>query len=162
MSPAEQDHNKSGELYPIVAVVIIQSLLYCMSINKGRMKIFLIEDDDIYAEFIKKALSQNSDYKINTFSSAEEALSAVNGQLPDVMIIDYRLPGMSGIELYEKIKEKISDKNKVIMLSALDDGNMVLSFIQKGVRDYVIKDENVIESLEAILGGKEEDYYLFD
>jgi len=39
---------------------------------------------------------------------------------------------------------------------------MVLSFIQKGVRDYVIKDENVIESLEAILGGKEEDYYLFD
>jgi hypothetical protein len=35
---------------------------------------------------------------------------------------------------------------------------MVLSFIQKGVRDYVIKDENVIESLKAILDGKEDDY----
>jgi len=79
-----------------------------------------------------------------------------------VMIIDYKLPGMSGIELYEKIKHQIEGNNKVILLSALDDGNMVLSFIQKGVRDYVIKDENVIESLEAILGGKEEDYYLFD
>jgi len=126
------------------------------------MTIFLIEDDEIYAEFVKKALGQNSDYQINTFTTAEDALQAVNGKLPDVLIIDYKLPGMSGIDLYEKIKDQIKDTNKVIMLSALDDGNMVLSFIQKGVRDYVIKDENVIESLEAILGGKEDDYYLFD
>ncbi|HPI79447.1 MAG: response regulator transcription factor [Cyclobacteriaceae bacterium] len=126
------------------------------------MRIFLIEDDEIYAEFVKKALGQNPDYQVNSFFTAEEALKAVNGKLPDVLIIDYKLPGMSGIELYEKIKDKIGDQTKVIMLSALDDGNMVLSFIQKGVRDYVIKDENVIESLEAILSGKEDDYYLFD
>ncbi|MFZ1806637.1 MAG: response regulator [Cyclobacteriaceae bacterium] len=126
------------------------------------MRIFLIEDDEIYAEFVKKALGQNSEYQINTFTTAEDALKAVNGSLPDVLIIDYKLPGMSGIDLYEKIKDQVKENNKVIMLSALDDGNMVLSFIQKGVRDYVIKDENVIESLEAILGGKEDDYYLFD
>lgn len=65
---------------------------------------------------------------------------------------------MSGIDLYEKIKPQIKDENRVIMLSALDDGNMVLSFIQKGVRDYVIKDENVIDSLEAILAGKDDDF----
>ena len=126
------------------------------------MRIFLIEDDEIYAEFVKKALGHNSEYQINTFTTAEDALKAVNGSLPDVLIIDYKLPGMSGIDLYEKIKDQVGENNKVIMLSALDDGNMVLSFIQKGVRDYVIKDENVIESLEAILGGKEDDYYLFD
>jgi DNA-binding NarL/FixJ family response regulator len=125
------------------------------------VKIFLIEDDEIYAEFIKKALGQDSQYQIKSFLSAEAALSAVNGKLPEVMIIDYKLPGMSGIELYEKIKSRITDTNKVIMLSALDDGNMVLSFIQKGVRDYVIKDENVIDSLKAILEGNEDDYYLF-
>ena len=122
------------------------------------MKIFLIEDDAIYAEFIKKALAVNSDYQINSYMTAEDALRAVNGKLPDVLIIDYKLPGMSGIELYEKIKSKITGHEKVIMLSALDDGNMVLSFIQKGVRDYVIKDENVIESLKSILEGKDEDY----
>ncbi|HRK54810.1 MAG TPA: response regulator [Cyclobacteriaceae bacterium] len=126
------------------------------------MRIFLIEDDEIYAEFIKKALGQNSEYQISTFTTAEDALKEINGKLPDVLIIDYKLPGMSGIDLYEKIKDLIKDSNKVIMLSALDDGNMVLSFIQKGVRDYVIKDENVIESLESILSGKEDDYYLFD
>ena len=122
------------------------------------MNIFLIEDDAIYAEFIKRALGENSGYKINYFATAEEALGAVNGKLPDVLIIDYRLPGMSGIELYEKIKSRITDDQKVIMFSALDDGNLVLSFIQKGVRDYVIKDEHVIESLKAILEGKDDDY----
>jgi DNA-binding NarL/FixJ family response regulator len=125
------------------------------------MKIFLVEDDSIYGEFIKKALGQNPDYKINLYDSAEHALAEINGTMPDVMIIDYKLPGLSGIEFYEKIKSRVTDVNKVIMLSAIDDGNMVLSFIQKGVRDYVIKDENVVESLKAILEGND-DIYLFN
>lgn len=123
------------------------------------MDIFLVEDDAIYSEFIRKALSKNTDYKVKPFSSAEEALKAINGKLPDIVIVDYKLPGLSGIELYEKIKSKITEHNKVIMLSALDDGNMVLSFIQKGVRDYVIKDEHVVESLQAIISGNDENYF---
>jgi DNA-binding NarL/FixJ family response regulator len=122
------------------------------------MQIFLIEDDAIYAQFLQKALGLNPEYKIDAFSTAEDAFAAINGKLPDAMIIDYKLPGMSGIELFEKIKDKVKDEHKIIMLSALDDGNMVLSFIQKGVRDYVIKDENVIESLKAILEGNDDDY----
>jgi DNA-binding NarL/FixJ family response regulator len=125
------------------------------------MQIFLIEDDEIYAEFLKKVLGQNPDYTIQTFHTAEAAYSAINGELPDAMIIDYKLPGMTGIEFFEKIKPRITDANKVIMLSAIDDGNMVLSFIQKGVRDYVIKDENVVDSLKAVLDGSDDDLYLF-
>jgi DNA-binding NarL/FixJ family response regulator len=123
------------------------------------MNIFLIEDDEIYSEFIRDALSKNADYNVKLFFSAEEALRAINGKLPEVVIIDYKLPGLSGIELYEKIKSKITDINRVIMLSALDDGNMVLSFIQKGVRDYVIKDEHVVDSLQAIISGNDENYF---
>jgi len=127
------------------------------------MEIFLIEDDTIYAEFIKKALvNQNPAFKIRLFPSAEDAEKAINGKLPEVLIIDYKLPGISGIDLYDRIKPKITGDNKIIMLSALDDGQMVLGFIQKGVRDYVIKDENVIDSLRSILDGKEDDYYLFN
>ncbi|MBI1770024.1 MAG: response regulator [Bacteroidetes bacterium] len=122
------------------------------------MRIFLVEDDKIYSDFIRKALGQNADYKVTAFSSAEDAIKEINGGLPDVLIIDYKLPGMTGISMYESIKSRVTDANRVIMLSAIDDGNMVLSFIQKGVRDYVIKDENVIEALEAIIDGKE-DYF---
>lgn len=126
------------------------------------MTIYLVEDDVIYAEFIKKSLNSNSAYTINVFHTAEDGLILLNTTLPDVLIIDYKLPGMSGIELYEKVKSRLTDKNKVVMLSALDDGNLVLNFIQRGVRDYVIKDENVIESLEAVLNGSEDDYFLFN
>ena len=126
------------------------------------MNIFLVEDDKIYSEFIRTALSQNPDYKVKAFFSAEDALKEINGKLPDAMIIDYKLPGLSGIQLYEKLRSQITNFNRIIMLSALDDGNMVLSFIQKGVRDYVIKDEHVIESLKAILSGKEGDDILFN
>jgi two-component system, chemotaxis family, chemotaxis protein CheY len=122
------------------------------------MNIFLIEDDSIYSEFIKKALGQNPAYKITHFDSAEGALKAMTGSMPDALIIDYNLPGITGIEFFEAIKSKLKDHHKIIMLSAIEDGNMVLSFIQKGVRDYVIKDENVIESLVAVLEGKDDDY----
>jgi DNA-binding response OmpR family regulator len=127
------------------------------------MDIYLIEDDVIYAEFIRKSLlGQNTEWKVRHFITAEDAEQAINGTLPEVLIIDYKLPGISGIDLYERIKNKIKGDNKVIMLSALDDGLMVLSFIQKGVRDYVIKDEHVVDSLKAILDGNEDDYYLFN
>lgn len=126
------------------------------------MTIYLVEDDTIYAEFITKSLSKNPTYTFKTFGSAEESLKTLEASLPDILIIDYKLPGMSGIELYEKIKKKLTESNKVVMMSSLDDGNMVLNFIQRGVRDYVIKDENVIESLEAVLNDNEDDYYLFN
>jgi DNA-binding NarL/FixJ family response regulator len=127
------------------------------------MEIYLIEDDEIYAEFIRKALlTQNASWKIRHFGTAEAAEKAINGKLPEVLIIDYKLPGITGIEFYDRIKSRVKENNKVIMLSALDDGQMVLGFIQKGVRDYVIKDENVVDSLKAILDGKEDDLYLFN
>jgi DNA-binding NarL/FixJ family response regulator len=126
------------------------------------MKIYLIEDDPIYAEFIAKALQSDPANELKIFQTGEDCLKSINNSLPDVMIIDYKLPGISGIDLYEKIKPRITKKNKIILLSSLDDGNMVLSFIQRGVRDYVIKDENVIDSLMSILSGSEDDYYLFN
>lgn len=122
------------------------------------MNIYLIEDDKIYADFVKKALGQNPSYNVTAFHSAEEALKAIEKGMPNALIVDYKLPGMTGIELFEAVKSKVKDDHKVIMLSAIDDGNMVLSFIQKGVRDYVIKDDSVIESLIAILEGKDDDY----
>jgi DNA-binding NarL/FixJ family response regulator len=125
------------------------------------MNIFFLEDDLIYADFIIKALKMDSDNQIRHFATGEEFLKASEGKLPDVMIIDYGLPGITGIEVFELVKPRLTRDVKVILLSSLDDGNMVLNFIQRGVRDYVIKDENVIDSLLSILSGNEEDYYLF-
>ena len=128
------------------------------------MEVYLIEDDEIYSEFIRKSLSQ-SDYQVKPFYTAEDCLKELNGngEIPEVFIIDYKLPGMNGIDFFQQVHPKINeDKIKIIILRAIDDGNLVLDFIQKGIRDYVIKDEQVINSLVSIIEGNDDDYYFFD
>lgn len=119
-------------------------------------KIFIVEDDADYAEFIKANLRRK--YKIYAFYNAEDCLTTIKSIQPDVMILDYYLPGMNGIELYEEVKDTLSEEVKVIILSAMDDGKLVLDFIKKGIRDYVVKGENVIETLIAIIEGEEDIY----
>ena len=118
-------------------------------------KVFIIEDDAIYSEFLKKNLRVK--YKIYAYYSAEDAILALKSIVPDVLIIDYKLPGMNGMELYEKVKDNLPNEVKIIITSGIDDGNLVLDFIKKGIRDYVIKDENVIESLKSII--EDDDIY---
>lgn len=121
------------------------------------LKVFLVEDDEAYAEFIKKSL--RTKYQIYSFITAEECLVTLKSISPDVLILDYNLPGITGIELYEQIKDQLKPDVKVIMMSAIDDGNLVLEFIQKGVRDYVVKDENVIKTLTSVIEGEDDIYF---
>ena len=122
-----------------------------------KLKVFLVEDDEAYAEFIKKSLRK--DYQIYSFVTAEDCLVTMKSIDPDVLIIDYNLPGMSGIELYDEVKNRLHPDVKVIMMSAIDDGNLVLEFIRKGVRDYVVKDEKVIQTLKSVIEGTDDIYF---
>ncbi len=125
-------------------------------------KVFIVEDDPEYSEFIKANLRRK--YKIYSFTNAEDCLITLKSITPDVLVLDYYLPGMSGIDLYEKISDNLPEDTKVIILSSMDDGKLVLDFIKKGIRDYVVKDDNVIESLISIIEGEEDKYIdsLFD
>jgi DNA-binding response OmpR family regulator len=122
-----------------------------------KLKVFLVEDDEAYAEFIKKSL--RTKYQIYSFLTGEECLVTMKSISPDVLILDYHLPGITGIELYEQIKDQLDSKVKVIMMSAIDDGNLVLEFIKKGVRDYVVKDEKVIQTLTSVIEGEDDIYF---
>lgn len=119
-------------------------------------KIFIVEDDAEYSEFIKAKLRRK--YKIHSFDNAEDCLVSLKSIIPDVLVLDYYLPGMSGIDLYEKVKDTLPETTKVVILSSMDDGKLVLDFIKKGIRDYIVKDDNVIESLVAIIEGEEDTY----
>lgn len=121
------------------------------------LKVFLVEDDEAYAEFIKKSL--RTKYQIYSFITAEDCLLTMKSIDPDVLILDYHLPGMTGIELYDKVKDNLRDDVKVIMMSAIDDGNLVLEFIRKGVRDYVVKDDKVINTLISVIEGEDDIYF---
>ncbi len=110
--------------------------------------LYIVEDDEIYAQFLKANFK--NEYNVLTFVTAEDCLEALKEVTPEVMILDYNLPGMSGIDLYDELKSKFTN-TKFIMLSSIDDGTQVLAFIKKGVNDYVVKDDNVITSLKMVL-----------
>ena len=89
--------------------------------------------------------------EVTAFDEGIKALDACRKQLPDVLIIDYQLPGMTGIDLFDALKPTLRESTLVIMASAIDDGTLVLKFIQKGIRNYVMKDDNLLKSIQDII-----------
>jgi two-component system chemotaxis response regulator CheY len=96
-------------------------------------------------------LRKKPNTEVLAFDDAAKALEVCRKQYPDVLIIDYQLPGMSGIELFDALKSNLPESTVVIMASAIDDGSRVLEFIRAGIRNYVIKDEDFIKSIQEIM-----------
>ncbi len=98
--------------------------------------IFIIDDEETIREGIKMVLEDN--YRVMAFPEAEKAIDAMELQPPDLVLLDIGLPGMDGIEALRKIKKRYSDI-LVIMITAFEDLNSVISSMKLGAYDYVVK-----------------------
>jgi len=123
-------------------------------------RISLVEDDEVYADFLKKTFEKDEKYKVEVFGNAEDCLLELESKInPQILIIDYFLPGMNGIDLYERIRKSYRNI-RLIMLSSNTDVSLVVDLVRQGIRNYVIKDENVVDSLIAVI--EENDDLLID
>ena len=118
-------------------------------INSYITNIALVDDDPIYSQIIIQALSENSRYDISWFKSGEELENHLKDH-PDIVIIDYNLPGMSGLTLLNKVKEFDPDIG-VVMLSGQDKVDVVVDAFQQGANNYVIKNDSAIAQLKQCL-----------
>jgi two-component system, NarL family, nitrate/nitrite response regulator NarL len=116
-----------------------------------RKRIYVVEDDPLTSSLICTMLGKNPKMEVIPFDEGTQALEACRKQIPDVLIIDYQLPGMTGIDLFDTLKADLPESTVVIMASAIDDGTLVLKFIQKGIRNYVMKDSNLVKSIQDII-----------
>lgn len=71
-------------------------------------KILIVDDEDVICEMIGEILT-NKGYKVRSATSAEECLDILKDEDIPVIFLDLRLPGMSGVELCRKMREKGSD-----------------------------------------------------
>ncbi len=114
------------------------------------MNIAIVEDDPLLLENLKLLLSGEKGITIaGTWGSAEEALPALKKISPEVMLIDLGLPGMSGIELIKKIKEKMSGI-EIMAHTVFDDRDNVFSAIKAGASGYILKGSSPRELIEAL------------
>ena len=113
--------------------------------------IFVVDDDPSVRKALKRLLS-SAGYEVTSFGSAEELLTSDRRELPDVVIIDVRMPGLSGLELQRELAASGSRVPVVFITAYRDDQARTLAH-QAGAVAYLEKpvDEEVL--LEAIRAG---------
>jgi two-component system OmpR family response regulator len=120
----------------------------------NNQKLIFIVDDDPFINMLVVKRFTSEGYKLEAFESGEECLGAMNKN-PDLVILDYLFVKenqafMNGMEVFDKIKE-LKPGTPVIMLSGQDKGEIVLELARKGIDDYIIKDNNLIDNLHTAI-----------
>lgn len=114
------------------------------------IKLFLVDDHHIVLDGLRSMFDQDTRFTILGYaSSAEEALKKLETQTPDILITDYRLPGVSGLELSILVKEKYPSAKRVI-LSMHDEGLLVKQILKEGVDGYLLKSIQQTEFKNAL------------
>lgn len=99
--------------------------------------IFVIDDDNIIRVNLKDFLKLEG-HDITTFSNGEDALSRLSHDTPDIMLVDLQLPGIDGLELLEKVKDR-SQNIEVVIITGHADVPSAVKAIKLGARDYIKK-----------------------
>jgi two-component system nitrogen regulation response regulator GlnG len=110
--------------------------------------VWIVDDDRSIRWVFEKALSREG-ISFNSFASAREALDALSGGAPQVLISDIRMPGQSGIELLQEVKEK-HPAVPVIVMTAYSDLESAVAAFQGGAYEYLPKPFDVDQAVELI------------
>jgi len=113
--------------------------------------VLYIEDDDGLARLFQKRMSKFG-YRTEIAQTGDEGLQLFDQRDFDVIIIDYQLPGMSGLEILEKLG-KITDLIPVIMLTGAGNEEIAVQAMKSGATDYLTKDVdgNYFELLPLVM-----------
>lgn len=116
--------------------------------NKQKL-IFIVDDDPFINMLVVKRFTSEG-YKLEAYDYGEDCLAALHKN-PDLIILDYYFVNndrkvMNGMEVFDEIR-KLKPDTPVIMLSGQEKGEIVLELARKGIHDYVIKDNNLIDNL---------------
>ena len=115
------------------------------AIMTNQFNIVIVEDDKWYSEILKYHLELNPDNSIQCFEDGLTFLNKVK-QTPDLVCIDYSMPGLNGEELLKLIKVKFPS-SEVIIISGQDDVGTAINLINLGAYDYLIKDDETKNKL---------------
>jgi len=123
----------------------------------AKQRIILVDDHEVVRLGLKSLLDRHPDFEVvSEASNAKEALEQVERLLPDVVLMDIRLPGTSGIEACEEITKKFPEI-RVIMLTSYAEDEMLFSAIRAGASGYVLKQigaEDLMKAIEAVGRGE--------
>jgi len=112
--------------------------------------VLVVEDEPAQREVLKYNL-ETEGYKVSFAINGEEALLMISEDLPDVIVLDWMLPNVSGIEVCRQVKSRPETREiPVIMLSARSEEGDKVRGLETGADDYVTKPYSVTELLARV------------
>ncbi|RLD08176.1 MAG: DNA-binding response regulator, partial [Chloroflexota bacterium] len=115
-------------------------------------RILLVDDHEIVRLGLKSLLERHTKFQVVAeASTGNEAVQKVEQYLPDIVVMDIRLPGGSGVKACSEILKKYPD-TRVIMLTSYAEDEMLFSAIRAGASGYILKqvgNDELINAIEA-------------
>lgn len=118
-----------------------------MNLPQIASTVYIVDDDEAVRDSLRWLLEANS-YRVRAYASAESFLAEYDEQQPGVLIVDVRMPGMSGLELQEQLIARKSTM-PVVFITGHGDIPMAISTMKKGAVDFLEKpfDETALREI---------------
>ncbi|OJX41413.1 MAG: DNA-binding response regulator [Chloroflexi bacterium 44-23] len=125
-----------------------------------KIKLLIVDDQELFREGLVTLLSLQADFDIvGQASNGEEALLKIVQYMPDVVLLDLRMPVMGGVDCTKRIASQFRDV-KVIVLTTFDEDELVFDALHAGAFGYLLKDVSPEKLFEAVRAASRGEYYL--
>jgi DNA-binding NarL/FixJ family response regulator len=114
------------------------------------IRVLLVDDQELFRRGVKMVLEAEGTLEVEEADDGAKALASVEANPPDVVLLDVRLPGRSGVEICAAIKAA-SPSTAIIMLTASDEEQDLYQSIKSGASGYLLKDGSTYDQVaEAV------------
>lgn len=116
-----------------------------------KIRVSIVEDDAGTRDNLRKVLQAAPQLScIEAYPDGEAALLGIPGRVPDVVLMDIRLPGLSGIECVAKLKQKLP-KLDILMLTTYEESDLIFESLRSGATGYLLKNMPPAELINAVV-----------
>jgi two-component system chemotaxis response regulator CheY len=118
------------------------------------MKTCLVVDDSKVIRKVARHILETLDFTVDEAEDGREALTRIDVHVPDVVLLDWNMPVMGGIEFLRTLRQRDIDQPKVVFCTTENDAAHIRAAIDAGADEYVMKpfDRETLESKLQIVG----------
>jgi DNA-binding NarL/FixJ family response regulator len=114
------------------------------------IKVMLVDDQNLVRKGVRSLLELSEEIEvIAEAADGAEAIRTIPENQPDVVLLDMRMPGLSGLDVLKELS-KADKLPPTIILTTFDDHELVLAGIKAGARGYLLKDVSLAELVNAV------------
>jgi two-component system nitrate/nitrite response regulator NarL len=121
-----------------------------------KLKVIIIDDHTLFREGLQRLLVRHDIDVTASVSNGEDGYKAIEKNTPDIVLLDLRMPSVSGIEVLKNIRQ--TRKNlPVVMLTTSDDEKDLIDALRNGASGYLLKDmepDDLVVALKDVLKGE--------